>query len=226
MIYVAFAFLGLSALLAFANIAGIIGAVAKQRRGIDEGYSSVPLFSLLFSLVAWALAKDTIGLWAFVAAAIDPGTWMLLGLPRVFFGRGGFLRPDAATKASRERSQSPVPADTPSVHEALTRARRLLIDELERSAEHHEARRYGKLGSSFLEIDALVNRVLPQPNSKQSVEYEAYCFLDSWIDSSNHGWSHYEPVKQSDWPRLARRMVEVLRGRREFSREDFEGVLS
>jgi hypothetical protein len=39
----------------------------------------------------------------------------------------------------------------------------------------------------------------------------AFSFWDGWVDSSNHGWQYYEPLKQSDWPVLARTIAAALR---------------
>ena len=81
MVYFAYASLGVSVLIAIGNIVGCIGASRRKKRGIEEGYSSVPLISLLFSFLAWAFGGSAIGIWAFIPAALDPGTWMLIGLP-------------------------------------------------------------------------------------------------------------------------------------------------
>ena len=81
MTYIAFVCLGVSALIACGNIAGCIGAVRRKKRGIDQGYTSIPLVSILFSSLAWAFGGPAFGLWVFIPAALDPGTWMLLALP-------------------------------------------------------------------------------------------------------------------------------------------------
>lgn len=78
MIYVAYVCLGLSTLVAFANLAGCIGAVRRKRIGVDRGYSTVPLVSLVFSFGAWAMGGDVIGLAAFLPALADPGTWVIV----------------------------------------------------------------------------------------------------------------------------------------------------
>lgn len=81
MVYIAFVCLGVSTLVACGNIAGSIGAVIRKRRGIDQGYTCIPLVSILFSSLAWVLGGTTIGALAFIPAALDPGTWMLVALP-------------------------------------------------------------------------------------------------------------------------------------------------
>ena len=81
MIYIAFVCLGVSTLIACGNIAGCIGAAIRKKRGIDRGYTCIPLVSILFSSLAWAFGGPAFGLWVFIPAALDPGTWMLLALP-------------------------------------------------------------------------------------------------------------------------------------------------
>ena len=96
MIYFAYASLGIAILIAIGNIAGCIEAVRRKRRGIEEGYSNIPLISLLFSFLAWALGGSAIGIWAFIPAALDPGTWMLIGLPLAFMDVNPFHKRSAA----------------------------------------------------------------------------------------------------------------------------------
>jgi hypothetical protein len=71
----------LASLVALANLIGCYQATQRARKGLSGGYSTVPILSLVFSLVAWRLAIDTMGYWAFVPAALDPGTWALVFLP-------------------------------------------------------------------------------------------------------------------------------------------------
>ena len=81
MTYIAFFFLGVSTLIACGNIAGCIGAVIRKKQGIHQGYTCIPLVSILFSSLAWAVGGPDFGLWVFIPAALDPGTWMLLAVP-------------------------------------------------------------------------------------------------------------------------------------------------
>ena len=81
MIYIAYGCLGLSTLVAFGNTVGCIGALRRKRRGEDRGYSAVPLVSMIFSFGAWAMGGNAIGLWAFIPAAVDPGTLVIAALP-------------------------------------------------------------------------------------------------------------------------------------------------
>jgi len=85
MIYVSIIFLVLSALISVGNIGGVTAALIRKKKGIDRGYSCIPFFSILFSLGAWLLGRNTIGLWAFTPALLDPGTWMIVAFPKVLF---------------------------------------------------------------------------------------------------------------------------------------------
>ena len=78
-------FLVLSALIASGNIGGCIAAHHRKRKGIPGGYSNVPLFSLLFSTLAWLLARKTLGAWSFLPAIVDPGTLMTIIAPWILF---------------------------------------------------------------------------------------------------------------------------------------------
>ena len=102
MIYVAIALLMIGTLAAVGNMGGTISAIRRQRRGNKHGYSNVPFISLAFCAGAWALGRDTIGLWAFVPTALDPGTWMLVALPGALID--SFRNPP-------EKTEHPAPAD-------------------------------------------------------------------------------------------------------------------
>ena len=99
MIYLGYALIGLSALVAFGNLVGCIGALRRRRRGEDRGYSNVPLLSVLFAFGGWALGGEAIGLWAFIPAAVDPGTLVVAAIPvYALFGRDGTDGQDSSTK--------------------------------------------------------------------------------------------------------------------------------
>lgn len=80
MLIVAIICLVLSALLMLGQWASLIAA---SRRG--EGYSCVPLISLLFGVAAFLLGRPTLGWWALLPAMLDPGTWVCVALPWVFW---------------------------------------------------------------------------------------------------------------------------------------------
>lgn len=71
MLVLAGIFLVLASFLSLANIVGCVNATNEQ------GYSFVPIPSLLFSFFAYMTARDTLGYWAFLPTIIDPGTWVL-----------------------------------------------------------------------------------------------------------------------------------------------------
>lgn len=115
--------------------------------------------------------------------------------------------------------------DTATSTERLSRVRALLIAELSRSAELHERGCYEDLGSQFDAIDELIWKLRPRRFRKTTLEYKAYCLLDSWLDSAGHDWLHHEPIRQADWPSLARKMVAVLEGKAAFCPEDYAGAI-
>ena len=82
MIYLAIILLTLGVVTVMSNIGGCVAVVRRMRKGIDGGCSNVPLISLICCAGAWAFARDSLGLWAFLPALMDPGTWMLIGLPK------------------------------------------------------------------------------------------------------------------------------------------------
>jgi hypothetical protein len=71
----------LASLVALLNILGSYQAFRRARNGLSGGYSNVALISLVFCLLAWRLAPNTIGAWALIPTLIDPGTWSLVILP-------------------------------------------------------------------------------------------------------------------------------------------------
>jgi hypothetical protein len=74
-------FVLLASLVAVANLSGTYQAIQLQRKGIQKGYSSVPLLSLMFSILALGALYRSIGYWPLLPAALDPGTWSVLVLP-------------------------------------------------------------------------------------------------------------------------------------------------
>ena len=108
---------------------------------------------------------------------------------------------------------------------ALAQLREVLIHELEQSVKHHMAGRYDEVGETFYQIDELVWSIKPKGIREETIEYQAYCVLDAWIHASDHDWLIYDSVKKDDWPRLGLRMKEVLENRREYRKDEYEGIL-
>jgi len=82
----------LAGLLAVGNIGGHIDAIRRHRRGESGGYSNIAGISLLLCILAWVLARDRLGLWAFLPAILDPGTWSVIVLPFFLIRRRDRLR--------------------------------------------------------------------------------------------------------------------------------------
>lgn len=84
--FIATILLFLSGLVATANIYG--GASAMWRkcyRDDPRGYSSGGLISWVLGTLAYLVGHNYLGLWAFLPAILDPGTWILAWLPVVLF---------------------------------------------------------------------------------------------------------------------------------------------
>ena len=73
--------IALASYVALMNFAGTYLAIQRRRKGISGGYSSVPLVSLMFCLMAVAISYDTLGFWPLIPALIDPGTWLIVTMP-------------------------------------------------------------------------------------------------------------------------------------------------
>lgn len=70
----------------------------------------------------------------------------------------------------------------------------------------HEEGRFEGIGAAY-------DRLFAAASADQDVEpalQVAVDFLDSWFDSSNHGWALYEPIGRDDWPKLADRLAADL----------------
>lgn len=87
----------ISALIAIGNIGVCILAHVNRRRGVDRGYSYVPLISLIFSLVACWIGDRPLGYWPLTPTMFDPGAWVLLYLPCVVWAE--FIRSGRSEKS-------------------------------------------------------------------------------------------------------------------------------
>jgi hypothetical protein len=93
-------------------------------------------------------------------------------------------------------------------------AKEFLIRALQRDAVLHETGRYSELGEGFDEVDGRLPR-----NTDQAFRdlYIAFEFWAGWLDSAEHDWYHYDPIREADWPVLARRVIEHLRSETEIN---------
>jgi hypothetical protein len=86
-------------------------------------------------------------------------------------------------------------------------AKRLFVEVLSRDATAHEAGRYEEIGAGYDRVD----RELPRDVSSEFDQlYIALEFWSGWIDARNHNWQYYKGIKESDWPVLARSIVQSL----------------
>lgn len=86
-------------------------------------------------------------------------------------------------------------------------ARALLADHLERYASA-----VGSPEDGYDEVDS----VLPRGGGPEWTKvFTALSFWDGWIDAWNHEWRYYEPIREEDWPVLAREIARSLREDRE-----------
>jgi len=82
---VALILLLLAGVVAVLNIYGVVVAIWRRAHGDLRNYSCIPFFSIALSVVAFLIARQSIGLWAFFPVVIDPGAWVTATLPFVLF---------------------------------------------------------------------------------------------------------------------------------------------
>ena len=92
-------------------------------------------------------------------------------------------------------------------------ARDYLVAALTRDAAAHEAGRYREIGGGFdrtPDFDA-IDAERPRGEGPGARRLRlAIDFWGGWIDARNHGWRYYEPIREADWPALARRVAADL----------------
>lgn len=88
-------------------------------------------------------------------------------------------------------------------------ARDAIVAALLRDAAAHEAGHYREIGSAYNDLDGTVPRG-DDPDLR--AVFVALRFWDGWIDARNHNWLYYDPVREEDWPRLARAVARDLAG--------------
>ena len=97
---------------------------------------------------------------------------------------------------------------------SYTEAKQFLLDNLTQDAIAHEAGRHRDVGQGFDEFDAGLPRDERPEFNKLFV---ALNFWDGWIDARNQDWQYYSGISQSDWPMLARHIVEAIADEREIT---------
>ncbi|OPY00244.1 MAG: hypothetical protein A4E60_02409 [Syntrophorhabdus sp. PtaB.Bin047] len=82
MTYIGIAFLALSCLVCVTNIISYAMRMVKKRRGETHRRSStIHVLSIVFSVMAYVFAGDTLGAWVFIPAILDPATLFILAAP-------------------------------------------------------------------------------------------------------------------------------------------------
>ncbi len=79
MLPIGIAFAALSCLVSVTNIVSYTLTMVKKRRGktYRKG-SAIHVLSIVFSIMAYVFAGDTLGAWVFVPAIVDPATLFIL----------------------------------------------------------------------------------------------------------------------------------------------------
>ena len=96
-------------------------------------------------------------------------------------------------------------------YEAL---RRRFVARLEAATRAHESGDLTAISMGYDQLDAELPRNAGPDFHKLDVALE---FWDGWIDARNHDWLYYPGIAASDWPRLARGIVEDLEHNRDIS---------
>lgn len=84
MFAVALLLLGLSAFIVIGNWYGLLSARAREKNT-----TVIPVISVVLSFAAWLLAPEQVGELAFLPCALDPATWMVVGLPVILLRQRG-----------------------------------------------------------------------------------------------------------------------------------------
>lgn len=96
--YIGIAFAALSCLVCVTNIVNYTLRMMKKRRGETYGKSSgIHVLSMVFSIMAYVFARDSLGAWVFIPAILDPATLFIFAAPILLFRTRG--------KAGRQQDQ-------------------------------------------------------------------------------------------------------------------------
>lgn len=76
------AFVVLASFVCLANIVSSVLRMVRKRKGISRRTASnIHVLSIVFSVMAYVFAGDTLGAWVFIPAVIDPATLFLFAVP-------------------------------------------------------------------------------------------------------------------------------------------------
>jgi hypothetical protein len=99
MLSIGIAFLALSCLVSVTNIVNYALSIVKKRRGeVYRKGSAIHVLSIVFSIMAYVFAGDTLGVWVFIPAILDPATLFILAAPILL------IRMIREAERSRDRS--------------------------------------------------------------------------------------------------------------------------
>ena len=83
-----------------------------------------------------------------------------------------------------------------------------MIARLRADAVRQEAGDIWAIGEDFDDYDAALPR--GETGAHWDRLHLAFYFWDCWIDARNHEWLYHEPIREQDWPRLARHICEAI----------------
>jgi len=69
------------------NWISVVLSLRNKKRGINRHYSTVPFVTILLAYLAYILYPYQVKKWIGITPILDVGNWMLLWLPRAFFGK-------------------------------------------------------------------------------------------------------------------------------------------
>ena len=83
MLSIGIAFAALSCLVCVTNIVSYIMRMVRKRRSetARRRSSTIHVLSIVFSIMAYIFAGDTLGAWVFIPAVLDPATFFILAAP-------------------------------------------------------------------------------------------------------------------------------------------------
>ncbi len=82
MAYVGIAFAALSCLVCVTNIVNSVLRMVRKRKGYEgRRGSNIHVLSIVFSIMAYVFAGDTLGAWVFIPAVLDPATLFIIAAP-------------------------------------------------------------------------------------------------------------------------------------------------